>query len=65
MSISEVKELPTTEIDMWALVFKEEQDELNKEQGRSRPKRKAPENRSPEEQIARFKRIMAPKRKRG
>jgi len=49
-------ELPVSEIDIWALIFQEEQNAMS-------GKRKAPENRSPEEQVARFKRVMAVKKR--
>lgn len=47
-------DLPCTEIDLWALVFMEEQQELDGKKSR------APANQSTEEQIEQFKQIMRP-----
>lgn len=60
--IFEVLEFPNSEIDMWALFFQEEAEELDDLKNK-RKKRPAPDNQSTEQQIERFKKVMKSKRK--
>lgn len=60
--IFEVLEFPNSEIDMWALFFQEEAEELDNLKNK-RKKRSAPDNQSTEQQIERFKKVMRSKRK--
>jgi hypothetical protein len=50
-------EYPVSEIDLWALVFYEEQQELEA----TRTGKRKPDNQSEEEQIEQFKKIMKPR----
>ena len=52
-------EYPLSEIDLWALVFYEEQQELEAE----KTVRRSPGNQSEDEQIEKLKQIMKPKKR--
>lgn len=58
--IYEVMDFPTSELDLWALVFYEEQQELD---GKKTNKKTTP-NKSVDEQIERFKSVMKKNKKR-